>query len=179
MSRSLKSLVGLVALISAILFSAVAASQYWFLRHQLRKKGSNELRSLSEDVLENIAYTEAWNLEGYRRTTSGPDIYVIETFNGTLIDLGGYEDGMLAHVSLPFRVEYDRPFSFESDVGETWNLYVHRLSDGVVVLGVRNDMAPPNVNERFVEAAARFGRDVSDATELPERAVDESAGKGQ
>ena len=35
-------------------------------------------------------------------------------------------------------------------------------------------MTPPNVNERFVETAARFGSRVADATKLPERTVDEA-----
>lgn len=123
---------------------------------------------------EDIAYTDAWNLEGYRRTTSGPDIYVVLTSGRTLIDLHGYRESMLSRVDLPFRVEYDRPIQFTSDVDETWYLYIHRLDDGVVILGARIEIIPPNVNERFVENAARFGRTVADAAKLPERAIDEA-----
>jgi hypothetical protein len=127
MSRSFKTLVGLVALTSAILFSAAAASQYWFLRHQLRQKSSDELRSLSDDMREDIAYTDGWNLEGYRRTTTGADIYTVLTSGGTVIDLQGYREGMLSRVSLPFHAEYDKALRFTSEVGETWNIYIHEL----------------------------------------------------
>jgi hypothetical protein len=97
---------------------------------------------------EDLAYTDAWHLEGYRRTTTGPDIYVVLTSDGTLIDLHGYLEGMLPRVFLPFGVEYDRPFRFTSDVAETWNLYVHSLSNGMVILGARSEISPPNVNAR-------------------------------
>jgi hypothetical protein len=173
MSRSFRSLVGIVALISAALFSAVAGGQYWFLSHQLRKETTDNLQSLSDDMREDIAFSDAWNLEGYRRISSGPDIYVLLTSNGTLIDFHGYQQGMLSRVSFPFRFEYQRPFQFSSEVGEKWNLYVHRLSDGLVILGAREEISPPDINERFAKNAARFGSSVGEATKTPERAIDE------
>jgi hypothetical protein len=90
MSRSFKSLVGTVALISAILFTTVAAGQYLFLTHQLRQRTRDELRDLAEGMLEDIAFEDAWNLQGYRRTTEGPDIYVVVTKTGTVVDTHGY-----------------------------------------------------------------------------------------
>ena len=61
--------------------------------------------------------------------------------SGTLIDTHGYLRGMVSQVSLPFAFEYDHPVRFLSDVGEDWNLYVHKLRDGVVVLGARKEIA--------------------------------------
>jgi hypothetical protein len=173
-SRSFKSLVGFVALISAILFTAAAMSQYRFLRHQLRQSSRDELRSLAEGMRDDIAYSDSWDLEGYRRTTSGADIYVVLTAGGTVVDLYGYREGMLSSVSLPFPVEFDHPFTFTSDVGETWKLYMHKLSDGVVILGARAEITPANLNERFAKSAARFGGKVADAVNTPERAIDEA-----
>ncbi|HKN00574.1 MAG TPA: ATP-binding protein [Candidatus Binataceae bacterium] len=173
MSRGFRSLVGIVALISAVLFTAVAAGQYWFLSHQLRQQTTDDLKTMSEDLRDDIAFSDAWNLEGYRRITSAPEIYFVLTSNGTLVDLHGYQ-GMLPKVSFPFRFEYDRPFQFTSDIGEKWNLYVHRLRDGLVILGVREAMTPPNINERFAKSAARFGSSAADATKTPERAIDEA-----
>jgi hypothetical protein len=77
MSRSFRSLLGTVALASAVLFTAVAGGQYWFLSHQLRQKANDELSDLAEGMKEDLAYTDSWNLQGYRRTTSGPDIYLV------------------------------------------------------------------------------------------------------
>ena len=39
---------------------------------------------------EDIAFEDAWNLQGYRRTTEGPDIYVVVTKTGTVVDIHGY-----------------------------------------------------------------------------------------
>src|SRR5258708_788680 len=123
MSRSFRSLLGTVALVSAGLFTAVAGGQYWFLSHQLRQKANDELSDLAEGMKEDLAYTDSWNLQGYRRTTSGPDIYLVVTADGTLIDTHGYLPGIVSRVSLPFTFEYNLPFPFTSKVKEPFNLY--------------------------------------------------------
>ena len=134
MSKSFKSLLGIVALASALLFTAVAVFQYLFLSHQLRQRATDELSDLTDGMKQDIAFNDSWNLEGYRRTSTGAGIYVVLAENGTLVDTEGYLKGMVAHVSMPFRFDYDRPFLATSDVGEVWNLYVHRLNDGLVIL---------------------------------------------
>ena len=96
-----------------------------------------------------IAFGDTWNLQGYRRTTEGPDIYLVIALNGTLIDTHDYLPGMVSQVSLPFVFQYDRPFRFSSDVGEDWNLYVHSLHDGTVVLGSRKEITPEGVDALF------------------------------
>jgi|HubBroStandDraft_5_1064220.scaffolds.fasta_scaffold296248_1 hypothetical protein len=125
MSKSFKSLLGTVALVSALLFTAVAAGQYLFLNYQLQQRATDELSDLTEGMKQDIAFTDSWNLQGYRRTSTGADIYVVLADNGTLIDTGGYLKGMVSHVSMPFRFEYERPFQVASDIGEIWSLYVH------------------------------------------------------
>src|SRR5713101_9435300 len=157
LSRSFRSLLGTVALVSAVLFTAVAGGQYWFLSHQLLEKANNELSRLADGMKQDIAYADSWNLQGYRRTTNGPDIYLVVTDDGTLIDSHGYLPGMVLLVSLPFSVEYDRPFRFTSNVGETWNFYVHKLTDGLVILGARAEITPENIATRFTSNANRFG----------------------
>jgi hypothetical protein len=80
---------------------------------------------------------------------------------------------MVSHVSMPFRFEYERPFQVASDIGEVWSLYVHRLNDGLVILGARAGTAPADIAQRFVANAARFGNQLGDALSTPERAIDE------
>ena len=94
--------------------------------------------------------------------------------NGTLIDTHGYLRGMIPHASLPFAVEYDHPIHFLSDVGEDWNLYVHKLRDGIVVLGARKGISPEGMNDLFASTAARFGATVGEALRTPERAIHEA-----
>jgi schlafen family protein len=174
MSKSFKSLLGITALVSALIFTAVAAGQYSFLSYQLRQRATHELSDLTEGMKQDIAFNDSWNLEGYRRTSTGANIYVVLAENGTLIDTEGYLKGMVDHVSMPFRFEYERPFQVASDIGEVWNLYVHRLNDGLVILGARVRTAPPDVAQRFVPSATRFGNKVGDALGTPERAIDEA-----
>jgi hypothetical protein len=99
---------------------------------------------------------------------------VVLAENGTLIDTAGYLKGMVSNVSIPFIIEYERPFQFTSDVGEVWNLYIHRLNDGLVVLGAREGTAPADIAQRFVASAARFGNNLGHALGTPERAIDEA-----
>jgi Putative DNA-binding domain len=174
MSRSFRSIIGTAAFVLALLFTAAGAGQYWFVHWQLHQETKSDLWDSAEDMRDQIAFAETWNLQGYRRTTEGPDIYLVMAENGTLIDTHGYLRGMLSRVSVPFRFEYDRPVRFASDVGETWNLYVHKLGDGLVILGARVEITPERVNELFVSNAARFGASVADALRTPERAIHEA-----
>jgi hypothetical protein len=174
MSRSSKLLLRTVALVSALLFSAVATGQYLFLSYQLRQRATDELSDLTRVMKKDIAFNDSWNLEGYRRTSNAAPYYVVLAENGTLVDTEGNLKGMVSHVSMPFRFDYDHPFRTASDVGEVWNLYVHRLNDGLVILGAREGTAPADVAQRFVASAARFGNKLGDALSTPERAIDEA-----
>ncbi|MGB8414445.1 MAG: ATP-binding protein [Candidatus Binatus sp.] len=174
MSKSYRSLLGRVALIVVLLFTAVAAGQYCFLSYQLRKETRDALWDWAEGLRESISFTDTWHLEGYRRTTEGPDIYLVMSESGTLIDTHGYLPSMiLSQVSLPFRFNFDRPIRVSSDLNETWNLYVHKLNDGIVILGVRDEITPAHVEDQFAAAAASFGNSVADAMRVPERAINE------
>jgi hypothetical protein len=62
MSKSFKSLLGVVAMVSALLFSAVAVGQYLFLSYQLRQRATDELSDLTEGMKRDIAFNDSWNL---------------------------------------------------------------------------------------------------------------------
>jgi Putative DNA-binding domain len=174
MTRTFRTLVGTAALIFALLFTTAALAQYWFLRRGLNAEEDSYLRSSAEEMRERIGYVDTWNLQGYRRTTEGPGVYIAVAQNGTLIDTFGCPRSMLFRVSLPFVFEYGRPFRFSSDVGEDWDLYVRKLPDGLIVLGVRTEMAPKGVDALFESTAARFGASVAEASRTPEHAIHEA-----
>ena len=174
MSKSFRSLIGTAALVFAVIFTIVGGVQYWFLRWQLDQETESGLRNLAEGVRHSIAFEDTWNLQGYRRTSEGPEDFLLMAQNGTLIDAHGDLPGMILHASLPVSPEYDHPVHLLSDVGEDWNLYVHKLSDGIVVLGARKEEAPEGISGRFTANAARFGASVGDALGTPERAIDEA-----
>jgi hypothetical protein len=174
MSRIFRSLLGTVALVSVLLFTAVAAGQYFFLSYQLRQRATDELSHLTAVMKKDIAFNDSWNLEGYHRTSTAAPNYLVLAENGTLVDTEGFLKGMVTHVSMPFRFEYGRPFRVASDVGEVWSLYVQRLNDGLVILGAREGTAPADTAQRFVTSAARFGNKLGDALNTPERSIDEA-----
>jgi hypothetical protein len=174
-SKRFRSLIGTAALVFAVLFTVVGSGQYWFLRWQLDQENASFLRKLAEGVNNSIAFEDAWKLQGYRRTSDRPENYLVMAQNGTLIDTGGdYIRGMNLHVSLHFALEYDHPIRFLSGAGEDWLLYVHKLQDGIVILGVRNEEAPEGINDHFDSNAALFGANVGKAKDTPERAIDEA-----
>ena len=51
---------------------------------ELRAKASSELSDLADGMKEDVAHSDSGTLEGYRRTTSGPDTYLVMTRDGTL-----------------------------------------------------------------------------------------------
>ena len=174
MSTRLRSYVGSAALIFAILFTTVGVGQYWFLRWQLYRETKSDLSDQATDTRDHIAFADGLNLQDYRRWTEAPDTVLVLAQNGTLIDTHGYFRGMVSQVSIPFTFDYDRPVRFLSDVGEDWSLYVHKLRDGMVVLGARKETAPGDIDELFASNAARFGESIEEALHTPDRAIHEA-----
>src|ERR1700687_4376610 len=107
MSSSFRSLLVTVAVIFAALFSAVALGQYLFVRHQLNEQTREYLSDSAREVKEDLAFRDHWDLSGYRRTTGGPDKFLIRAKTGTVVDTLGYPAGLSLRVSLPFRFQDD------------------------------------------------------------------------
>jgi len=175
MTRSSRSLLRKLALLFAVLFSALAGGQYWFVSHQLHHTTRGQLVQAAERIRADIAFRSAWDLLGYRRVSSegGADIYTVLSATGTVIEVIGYSTGFLPKVSFPFVFKYDEPFHAKSDVGEDWVFYVHKLKDGMAILGVRSDGLPGDVEQRMRINAVRFGNTLAQAVRVQERSIDE------
>ncbi len=89
MPRRFRSLLGAAAFLFALLFTTAATIQYWFLQWKLNDETKSFLRDNAEEMRGQIAFADTWNLEAYRRATEGPDIYLITTKDGTIIDTHG------------------------------------------------------------------------------------------
>jgi len=172
-SKNLRSL-WMIGLGFGILFTLVAAGQYAFLRYQIDKETTQDLLSGADEMREDIASAEPWNLEGYRNSTSGPDTYIVIAANGTLIDTHGFQSRMLPGASVPFPEKFDQILKYTSDVKENWNLYIHKLTDGFLILGVLDHDAPAHLDERFAETSAKFGSSIATALATSERKVPQS-----
>ncbi len=174
MSTSFRRFVGTFALVFAFVFTALAVTQYWFVGWRLHETTRDELWDEAESLDEDIAFRKGWDLAGYRRSTTAPNMYLFLSQTGTVIDTAGFIRGLVTRVSFPFAVEYDRPFRAKSDVGEEWLLYVHPVIGGSVVLGARADVLPENVEPLLKENVLRFGSTVAEALRVKERSIDES-----
>lgn len=134
MSSSFRSLLVTVALVFAVLFTAVALGQYLFVRHQLNEQTREDLSYGADELNEGLIFRDHWDVSGYRRTSEAPEMYLVRSETGTIIDTAGYPSGFGLRVSLPFRFQDEQPFRVTSDLGEEWLLFVHRLADGMVIL---------------------------------------------
>src|ERR1039458_8290880 len=56
-----------------------------------------------------------------------------------------------------------------SEVGEEWLFNVHRLTDGMAIVGARSGGLPANVERRIEADAKRFGGSVAEALRVKER----------
>ena len=170
MSKNLRSL-WMIGLGFGILFTVVAVGQYAFLRYQIDRETTLDLLSGADEMRDDILSAEPSNLEGYRNSTSGPDTYIVIAANGTLIDTHGFQPRMFPDASVPFPKKFDQIIKYTSEVKENWNLYIHKLTDGFLVLGVLDEDAPAHLDERFAETSSKFGPSVVTALATSERRV--------
>ena len=73
MSTSFGRFVGTSALVFAFVFTALAATQYWFVGWRLHETTRDELWDKAESLDEDIAFRKGWDLAGYRRSTTAPN----------------------------------------------------------------------------------------------------------
>jgi hypothetical protein len=174
MAKSSRALLTKIAVIFAVLFSAAAAGQYWFVSHQLQENTRTLLWKEADAISQDIAFKSAWNLMGYRRVSEEgtADMYTIVSATGTVVDAVSYAPGILAKARFPFTFKYDQPFRAMSDVGEEWLFYVHKLKDGAVILGIRTDGLPQDIEQRFRVNVQQFAGSASEAAKVEERRID-------
>jgi len=173
MATSLGRLVRTVALAFAVLFTAASAAQYWFLNHQLQEETREDLLDSAKEVTDAADYKGSWELSGYRRTSDVSGSYIFQSASGTLIDTVDFVPGLVPSVSIPFPYQADQPFTAKSDVGESWLLDVHPVTDGLVVLGSREGDLPSDAEARLRATAKQFGTTLKEALATKERGIDE------
>ena len=157
----------------AIFFSLVAFAQFLFVRSQLDRTISVELRRSANAIRREIAYKEKWDLAGFRRwLVDAPSNYVVMASNGLLIDVEDLVPGLLPRVSLPAGIGVGKSSPFESSVGERWHLFVRALDGGKVIVGEPDSENDSDVDKRLAMNAVRFGTTIEQAAQLRERFID-------
>src|SRR5213596_3670825 len=83
MNKRTTTLVRYGLLFFAVFFSLVALAQYLFVRSQLDRTISVELRRSANAIRRAIAYKDKWELAGFRRwLVDAPQNYVVMASNG-------------------------------------------------------------------------------------------------
>jgi hypothetical protein len=121
MNKRTRTLLRYGLLFFAVFFSLVALAQYAFVRSQLDRTISAELRRSANAIRREIAYKDRWDLAGFRRSlVDAPSDDVVVARDGLIIDVEGFVAGLLPNVSLPPGLAVGKS-SPESSVGERWH----------------------------------------------------------
>jgi hypothetical protein len=163
----------LIALVLfAILFSAVAWLQYWFVSSQLRHSNIDQIDDWADQITEFVDYKDRWDLSGYRRSNPQAPIYYIVTPDGFLADEVGLNEGMMPPVSFGQPMLFDQPFDLVSKIGERWRLYAVRVRGGSVILGVPYSESHPDLDDRLRKNRSVFGPTIDTAAQVEDKQVD-------
>jgi len=119
----------LIALIGlAVIFSGVAAIQHWFVHRQVYHTASQELSSWAEQVADEVAYRDKWDLEGYRQSAIPVPAWYVLTRDGLVIDIEGFIPGIFGRVYGMDDSIFTEPTSLQPR-GEAWRLSQRPLVD--------------------------------------------------
>jgi len=133
------------AIIFAILFSAIAFSQYLFVQQGVYGSARRQMEQDAQEVSTEIGYKDHWNLTPFRSSedVKSPHVFVFTT-DGILIETTGYIPGSVGRAALLDPMIFDQPKTVTvSETGETWREFAVRVKGGIVALGVWN---PRDVN---------------------------------
>ena len=107
-----------VTLIFALLFSLCAAAQYLFIRYQLKNADQLEYKKWAKELKQELNYTTKWDLKKFRQADWEAPASYIFTKNGLLIDIYGFVPGLIGQVTLPAGLNYNKPITITSEIGE-------------------------------------------------------------
>src|SRR5262249_47011134 len=173
MTRRTRTLLRYGLLFFAFFFSLVALAQYAFVRSQLHRTVSGQLRRWANDVRTEIAFDGRWDLAGFRRApVKAPPNYLALTKDGMLIDVEGLVPGFLPKVTLPTELPPGRVATLSSPVGERWHLLARSIQGGTVIVGEPVTVNDSDVDKRLPLNADRFGTTLDQAVHVSDRNID-------
>src|SRR5947208_3416272 len=85
--RVIRRRIPLFASAFALLFTIIACVQFWVIRHAVYKSAEQQAGLWADQVAEQLAYKDKWELKEYRRSSDiqAPSVYVF-TADGTVIE---------------------------------------------------------------------------------------------
>lgn len=156
----------------AVLFSALAAVQFLFVRQQLLSAARSDAAESAMQVADQIVNSNRLDIESVRNGFFPVREWYVVGMNGTILDLEGTQAGIVGRVTLPLETVFQAPQTFVSPFGETWRMFAEKLNGGTVIVGVAepSDLADPDA--KLLANAAKFGASLADAVRLNPKKVD-------
>jgi hypothetical protein len=158
----------------AVLFTIIAAFQYLFIRHEIRKTIGARLDYYADDLATTLEQHGNLDLAALRRAAPKASAFVILASDGTLIATHGFVRGSVRYAALPPGSVFDQPVVVKSSLGEEWHLFARKLKGGSVIVGASSTDCPPDINTRLLESAKRFGNSLESALAPSLRDKDEN-----
>jgi hypothetical protein len=163
------------AAVLAALFTVCALGQYAYVTRQIRVATVAELESSAGRIRQELAFTNSWNLSGFRRAEFAAGNYFIFTQDGFQIEMGEFIPGLIERVALIDDSTYERPKTVVTPVGEQWRLFGKKVQGGLVVVGILDlDDALQDLDRAdraILNETAKFGQTLDEAERVGTRSI--------
>ncbi|MGD0410499.1 MAG: ATP-binding protein [Verrucomicrobiota bacterium] len=160
----------------AVLFTLCALGQYAYVTRNIRATTVAELAAEAGRVRQELAFTNSWNLAGFRRAEFAAGNYFVFTQDGFQIEVGEFIPGLIDHVALIDDSMYEKPKTVVTAVGEKWRLFGKRVQGGRVVVGLLDlDDALQDLDRAdrvILEEMAKFGQTLDEAKQVRTRNIE-------
>ena len=159
----------------AVIFTLGAIVQYAYVTRKIRATTVAELTAEADRMRQELAFTNSWNLTGFRRAEFATGNYFIFTQDGFKIEIGEFIPGLINRVALIDDSIYEKPKTVVTPVGERWRLFGKRVQGGRVVVGILdldNILQDLDRADRMIlEETGKFGRTLDEAKQVRTRNI--------
>jgi hypothetical protein len=115
-----------------------------------------EQEAWAKDIAAEVAYTDTWNLSGYRNASIMVSAWYVVTSSGLVVDIEGYIPGLFKTAKLPYDAPFESPKNVISELGEPWRVLARKLDGGVVVVGMPASGIVPLADQKLRQNIAAF-----------------------
>ena len=146
-------------------------AQLVFVPQQIKKAQLTQLSGWANLILKEVAYTNGWDLKGYRNASMAVPQWFIITTNGMIVDVEGFVPGILPPAVVPANFIFSAPQTVTSDTGERWRLYGRMLDGCEVITGTLELDDLNSADSKLASNAAKFGSTIGEALKVGSRAI--------
>ncbi len=133
---------------------------FWHLR---RAAVLDDFAHWSGEISGMLNYTDRWDLARFRQAEISTPHYCVLDTDGLVIDIAGFfPQFQFLHIA-PIQNEPALQTILVPETEESWRILVHRLQDGVVILGVSPPEDVTHVDDRLIDNAKHFGTSIAEA----------------